>query len=163
MIGSLGIIFSVAGVLGGLFPSTTDIIIEPASMSDIRAVKSEVVSIKNDLLSVKAQLDKVSMLPKETALALKIEELNSTLLVLRSQVSKLNEAIIEDPEKALSAVLLRKELDTMKSDYNNSISLVRQQIENVSDLGKWLVGILLALSVSILAVAIGGIVQRRAS
>lgn len=135
----------------------------PAPVITDERVLSDISSIRTELLSVKSQLDKVRVLSKETASALKIEELDSTVSDLLSQVSKLSRAIVEDPEEAVSSTLLRKELDLMRSEHKSSISMLTQQIEHVSGLGKWFVGALISMVVCMLGLVIGIIIQTRSS
>ncbi|MDP2160600.1 MAG: hypothetical protein Q8K02_08975 [Flavobacterium sp.] len=77
-----------------------------------------------------------------TPTGIKIEELEKKIQIL-------NNLIIESPERSLSIPLLNKDIDYIKKENSLQIELIKDKVETVVDLNKWILGLIFSLLITI--------------
>jgi DNA repair exonuclease SbcCD ATPase subunit len=123
-------------------------------------LKEEIKELKN----LKADLDKVKdeiLSSTATGSDLEIGKLTASLSDINSRLKKLEDAILESPEKALSVPLLRKEIEAIDSTMGEKFSSTQNEINRVYDMSKWLFGLMITMVVSILGLAVANIFQSK--
>jgi hypothetical protein len=86
------------------------------------------------------RLASTSQIPKEDALYLEIKKLSSAVDDISSREGKLESAIMQNPAKALEVPLLRRDLDNLKDSQQSTFLTLKDGIDRVYDLNKWLLG-----------------------
>ena len=87
-------------------------------------------------------------------LKMKVQELNES-------VEKLEEIIIENPEKALSIPLLKQQFEYQK-DYNEKENnQLRNEIARVYDINKWIIGLTFGMLASIITLGVSNISKKK--
>jgi ABC-type proline/glycine betaine transport system permease subunit len=61
----------------------------------------------------------------------------------------LNNIIIENPEKSLTILLLNKDIENIKKENELQIELIKDKVETVVDLNKWILGLIFSLLITI--------------
>jgi len=69
---------------------------------------------------------------------------------LQKRVDGLGSVILDNPEKALTTVMLRRELQELKVANEGTAATVFREVDRVYDLTKWLFGLFLTLALGIL-------------
>lgn len=87
----------------------------------------------------------------------------SAMLIKRLQgieqrQSRIEQVILSDPSKALELPLLRRDIDSMREANAAGLAAVRQSVDQVYDLSKWLLG---ALVVGIFSLAISNFLTKK--
>lgn len=90
-------------------------------------------------------------------------KLSSQLEAVRKSQDALNEAILENPSKALSVPMIRRDLDTLDKNYREGIQRVREEVERMYDLNKWFIGLMFTMALGVLGLAIGNFIQAKKS
>ena len=68
---------------------------------------------------------------------------------LEKKIQTLNEIIIENPEKSLTIPLLNKDIENIKKENDLQIELIKDKVETVVDLNKWILGLIFSLLITI--------------
>jgi hypothetical protein len=88
----------------------------------------------------------------------KVLELKEQIDQLARRQKLIEDAISRDPAKALELPLMRRDLDNLKESQIQSANSVKQSVDQVYDLNKWLFG---GMALSVFAVAIGNLLRGR--
>jgi hypothetical protein len=101
---------------------------------------------------LQGQLQSLSNVPEEGKIAVQLKTLDDTLSELKVRQSKLEEVILNNPAKAIEVPLLRKDLDNLKDAQQQNVLALKQGVEQVYDLNKWLLGTM-AISIIMLVLS----------
>lgn len=124
-----------------------------ASASD-RAVRE----LRDQLEELKIEVDSILEVPNEVKIAINLDSVATTVADLNSRVTQLETVILDDPIKAISLPLLKKEIENLKESQIGDAFVLTRNIERVYDLSKWLIG---GLSVSVVSLALVNFLGRR--
>lgn len=105
-----------------------------------------------------AQLESLAKMPPEANANIKLQAMDTTLTDLKTRQSKIEEVILSNPAKAIELPLLRKDLDSLKDAQQQGVTAIKQGVDQVYDLNKWLLG---AMAVSIVTLAISNLIKSR--
>lgn len=108
-----------------------------------------------------AALGQLGKLPGNAIIASQIAKVRSEVTELRTELSKSNEVILDNPEKALSMPLLKKDISNLQESYRNDLVALRQEISRVYGQNKWFIGLMFTMAVGLLGLAINNLVQSR--
>ena len=97
--------------------------------------------------------------PQPSKLEFKIATLFSEVNSLKSDVSIINDAILDSPEKALTIPLLKKDLNNLKETFNKGLDNIEKDTTRIFDMFQWTIGLFFTLAVGILTLAIGNFVK----
>ncbi len=149
------VIAVVAGLLAAVLSATQtgttqqSITINRQEFDDIKA---EIASIATDLESLKTTVQALTQIPDQSQIGAQLARLDTSVTGLQTRQSQLEQVILDSPAKALEIPLLRRDIDNLKSSQQETSLAIRQSIDQVYDLNKWLLG---AMAVSIVTIAIG--------
>ena len=116
------------------------------NQKDFQLLSNEVVSIKRDIESLK----NISPNQKISSVISSIEEkINS----VTSKMEIIETAIVENPERAMSLPILRRDMDALSSDLRGDLAALRTEVDRVYDLNKWFIGLMATMSVGVLGIA----------
>ena len=68
---------------------------------------------------------------------------------MEKKIETLNNIIIENPEKSLTIPLLNKDIENIKKENELQIELIKDKVETVVDLNKWILGLIFSLLITI--------------
>jgi len=111
-----------------------------------------------EVAEIKKQLATLSSIPEQTKVAIQLKDIDTKLDDLKTKSSKLEEVILNSPAKALEVPLLRKDLDNLKDAQQQNLIALRQGIDQIYDLNKWLLG---AMAISIVTLALSNLLKGR--
>ncbi|MFA5835296.1 MAG: hypothetical protein WDA22_17585 [Bacteroidota bacterium] len=128
--------------------------------NEIEGLRVVIDSLQNQLSHLRKQIiDSASKIVshKKPLSSDEYKLLHKSLVELNSRLSSLEKVILVDPTKAIDMILFQKELQALKATNQTDILLVRQEIDRIYDLNKWLVGLMFTMAIGILSLAIGNI------
>ena len=71
------------------------------------------------------------------------------IIALENKIETLNNIIIENPEKSLTIPLMNKDIENIRKDNDLQIELIKDKVETVIDLNKWILGLIFSLLITI--------------
>jgi hypothetical protein len=77
------------------------------------------------------------------------------------RLGKLEKAILDDPEKALSIPILRNDIAATKTAYGSEMNALRGEIARIYDLNKWFVGLMFSMALGIIGLAITNVFKTK--
>lgn len=144
------------------------IVSEPKSNSANQDILVDELSKEIDIL--KNRLSDIDNTLKHTtpnndiALAQRFNEIDSQLDKIQNSlgiVSVIEKAVVENPERAMSIPMLRKDFDAIKIDANDTSRILRAEIDRIYDLGKWFIGLMGTMAIGVLGLAVGNILKNK--
>lgn len=129
----------------------------PPWTKDISRLESQIAVIKKDLDGLVAGQQALKGINSDTELAKEVASLASSREKLSSSVTRLEQAISDDPERALSVPLMRKDISLLKDSVASVEAAAHRDVERMHSLTIWFLGTMLTVGVAIL----GLILKRR--
>jgi regulator of replication initiation timing len=158
----LSLIAGMITVFASLFLTVSPEIFRPNpsdfTVSRIDRLESNLAQTSDDLSKLKEQIKSLSSVPDNTKVAIQLTTINATVTDLQARHSKLESAILENPTKAIEVPLLRKDLDNLKDAQQQNMAALKQGVDQVYDLNKWLLG---AMAISIVTLAVSNLLKGR--
>ena len=126
------------------------------TQKDVADLHAQIDQLDRDLMSVKNQLRALTNVPEDTKVAIQLKGIDDSLNDLKARHEKLENAISNNPAKAIEVPLLRKDLDNLKDSQQQNLLALKQGVDQVYDLNKWLLG---AMAISIVTLAISNFLR----
>lgn len=123
---------------------------------EIERTLAEMAELRLEMNSIKEDLKGISSLSEQSKLALKIQQLQRALQLLSAKQEKIENAITSNPAKALEIPLLQRDLENVKATNQASLTAIKEGVDRVYDLNKWLLG---AMAISIVTLAIASFLK----
>jgi hypothetical protein len=146
---------SKSGVeMGGLFGPEV-------SRTDLQQINErlnrQVKSLNNDILAVKIAASQPGKAQTGDAAAIQNRAILSRLALIEKRQQKLEAVILDNPEKALTMPLMRRDIDNMRETNAQSLASIKASADQTWDLSKWLLG---GLCVGVVSLAINNFTKR---
>ncbi|RTY73087.1 hypothetical protein EKL97_13235 [Flavobacterium sp. LS1P28] len=119
----------------------------------------ETLFIKNDTQKLKIENQNIQLQERISELENRLRTKDSTISIsspseeriqdLEKKIETLNNIIIENPEKSLTIPLLNKDIENIKKENELQIELIKDKVETVVDLNKWILGLIFSLLITI--------------
>lgn len=161
----------IAGTVGMLvayftmFESVTkfeigDLGIKIEQIDATKNINSEIVSLRADLKQVKDNVDSLTKIPEDSKAGIQLKQIQAILTDLQTRQGKLEAVILTNPAKALEIPLLQRDLENVKAQQQVSVLTMKESIDRIYDLNKWLLG---AMAVSIVTLALSNFLKGKES
>jgi hypothetical protein len=135
-----------------------------------KTAATSVLSIEDRITTIQAKLDNlntkfknvddslanISHLPKDAKLSFQLQQIQKTVANIQGRQDQLEQVIVTSPSKVLEIPLIKRDLDNLKDAQKAEIISIKEGVDRVYDLNKWLLG---AMAVSIIALAIGSFLK----
>lgn len=119
-------------------------------MAEIIALKKDVLEIKNNQMKIPSSKGaKINDVVKEIIYK-KLDD-------IENKQKSIEDVILNNPEKALTIPLMQRDINNIKETNIQNFTSIKQSIDQIYDLTKWLLG---ALSVGVLSLAIANFVPK---
>ncbi|WP_163131041.1 hypothetical protein [Agarivorans sp. Alg241-V36] len=115
-------------------------------------------STRAEFKEIKAKIDAMGELPTELPVSTKIAELENRINDLSGTLDKLNNAILESPQKALELPLLKRDIVSLQSQLDSTVTNIDKQVSRAYDMFKWITG---SLVLGLISLAIGLFVREK--
>ena len=132
------------------------------TQSELRSeIQSTVKSSLSEIENLKRQLNTLSNPPTAGAISIKIEDITQRISGLEKKMSTIETAIVDSPERAMSIPILRRDLDSLRTDVRSDLAGTKQEIDRVYDMSKWFIGLMATMAVGILGLAFGNLFKAK--
>lgn len=147
---------SVAGRDGLNVLGSKEVIDSRGKLDD--ALIRQIKLLRSDVNSLQQGQASLTRLPQGNREAAQIAGLTSKLDAVERRQTQLEQAIMSSPEKALAMPLMRRDIDNMKDSNVQNLAAIKQSVDQIYDLTKWLLG---ALAIGVLSLAIANFLGRK--
>jgi hypothetical protein len=117
-------------------------------------LKSQIEKLKTELNESKKLNIKLSKIQEDQSLT---KNENIQFIKLQKDVETLNQAILNNPEKAISIPILKIEMENQKEQNEKEIKSIKDDITRVYDMSKWIIGLVFTMLVSIIVLNISNL------
>jgi hypothetical protein len=124
----------------------------------LKQYASEVSALRTELKEMRSRLDTLSKLPEHSKTGAELAKLSRMMSEMQSKQAKIEQAILSNPAKALEIPLMQRDLESLRSSQQASAVALKDAVDRVYDLNKWLLG---AMAVSVLSLALGTFLRRK--
>jgi hypothetical protein len=91
---------------------------------------------------------------------IELAQLKSQMAELNASVKNLEKVILDNPEKAISIPLLKKQLENQKDQNEKEFRYTKDEIARVYDMNKWIIGLVFGMLVSIIILNISNLLSK---
>lgn len=110
----------------------------------------------------RAFLDSIRYIRAETVfVSLELNKVKNNLKTLYSRISILEDAIMENPMKALSIPMMKKDIEDLEGDQLKAELVIRTEISRLYDQNKWFMGLIITMTISLFGLAVGNLLPIR--
>jgi hypothetical protein len=155
IIGTAAIILNLNPYSGSLFNGGVNT--ELPTKAQIETVNSEIIAIKQEQIRLTEQINALSLTAPENSLTTDVIGIKNSVSNIDERLTKIEEIIIQDPQKSLEVPLLRKDLENISTTTTFQISAIRQDVERSYNL---ILVTLVALAVAVFAPSLGNIFKK---
>jgi len=138
------------------FRPDSSLLLERYSIEQSKTLQDKYAVLDKKVDSLGGQLQALSNIPDQNKIAIQLKGMDVALNDLKTRHTKLEDAILTNPAKAIEVPLLRKDLDNLKDSQQQNLLALQQGVDRVYDLNKWLLG---AMAVSIITLAISNVLR----
>ena len=111
--------------------------------------------------SVVSRLEAIIQEAEGTETAVLVALVKDDLAAVQERIDNVEAVIVENPTKALSLVVLRQELDNLKSSHQEQYAAAQRDIERIYDQNKWFIGLIFTIALAMVGLAISNFMQLR--
>jgi len=130
-------------------PTPTPTPISQDLSAQVAALRSEVAALREEVDSFNQA---VASNPDSN-------ELRTDLQSVDKRLSVIEQAVLDNPARALQLTLLSQEMDNLKARYQSDLESTRQEIARVYDLNKWFIGLMFTMAIGLLSLAVSNFVK----
>ena len=115
----------------------------------------------DEIEKIKNQINALSNPPSEGNVSIILSEMTERVSDLEKTISTIETAIVDSPERAMSIPILRRDLDSLRTDVRSDLVGTKQEIDRVYDLSKWFIGLMATMAIGILGLAVGNLFKSK--
>ena len=123
-----------------------------------RILHIRVLEHERTINNIKAKLDVLTKLDTTTDVGAQTTLIRSDLAALDARIQILEDGLLENPEKALSIPLMRKDIQKIEHSHQENSKAMTQNINRVYDQNKWLIGLMFT---GLISLAVSSFIQVR--
>ena len=128
--------------------------VPPSLPTQVAALQSEVAALRQELNTLTQTIaSNPNANPDTIALRADLQSIDGRLSVIE-------QAVLDNPAKALQLTLLSREMDNLKANYQSSLESTRQEIGRIYDLNKWFIGLMFTMAIGLLSLAVSNFIKK---
>lgn len=124
-----------------------------------KQIMTQLFALQNELSLTKTQLKALTSLPQESKEYVQFEKITAQIQQQQKTLDNLGSIIIENPEKAVTIPLFKKDIEILRKDIETINVSVTKQIDRVYEFSKWFVWLIITVIIGIATIGIAGLVR----
>lgn len=152
----------VAGFVVAVGGISAILVWTPQQISNVIDKELSKVTLKTDIFGEKVdELQRQVRALEDKAVSPRLEDaaLQQLLERLNGRIEKLEVAIENDVDKALSVPLLRKDFETIRASLIRQEENSAKQIDRIYDQNKWFIGLMVTIALGLVGLAVSNFMQ----
>jgi hypothetical protein len=168
ILGLISIIGALMGIVSALFlipfPDRVDSVFSKISgiqdrIDRVSSDYSRVLDLtKEQITELKSIIEKAKEFPPDSDMRLLISSYDSQIGALKKGLSRIEEVILQDANKSVSIIILKKDLDFLQKSFDDKLAVANSNIERLYSILGWSFG---GLFIAIIAQVASGFISRR--
>jgi hypothetical protein len=127
--------------------------------TEIADMRSKILRELDSINDLRTQIQAISKLPPNTRPSPDYAKITAKLASIESRLKTLEDGLGDNPGKALSTPLLRKDIEALQKSSRDSFAVTQKEIERIYDQNKWFIGLIATMAVGVLGLAVGNLAQ----
>lgn len=141
-------------------PTPTSTLIPPPTATAVPSdLQAQVAMLQHEVAALRQELDSLTQVvasnPNPDSIALRAD-----LQSLDQRLSVIEQAVLDNPARALQLTLLSREMDNLKANYQSDLESTRQEIGRIYDLNKWFIGLMFTMAIGLLSLAVSNFIKK---
>lgn len=128
--------------------------VPPSLPTQVAALQSEVAALRQELNTL---TQTIASNPNANP---DIIALRADLQSIDGRLSVIEQAVLDNPAKALQLTLLSREMNNLKANYQSDFESMRQEIGRIYDLNKWFIGLMFTMAIGLLSLAVSNFIKK---
>ena len=161
----LGVVFSIPFLFNDILFKKPSKIISQENISNVTTINDRILELEKLYNQISQKLDSVMIIDKDGAKQtnfnnVEFSQLKYQVTELNTSVKNLENVILDNPEKAISLLLLKQQLENQRDQNEKEYKNTKDEIARVYDINKWIIGLVIAMLVSIITLSISNLLSR---
>ena len=137
----------------------------PENISNVTTINDRILGLEKLYNQISLKLDSVMIINKDSVKQtnfnnVEFYQLKYQVTELNASVKNLESVILDNPEKAISLLLLKQQLENQRDQNEKEYKNTKDEIARVYDINKWIIGLVIAMLVSIITLSIGNLLSK---
>jgi hypothetical protein len=120
-------------------------------------LEQEIEQVAESAAQQEALLRAITNAADDADANLQLAEIKARLDAFSERINQYDAAIVEDPTKALSMPLLRRDVENL----TEALNATRNEVDRVYDQNKWFIGLVVTMTISVVGLAIGSLYETK--
>ncbi|MEM8822445.1 MAG: hypothetical protein AAGF30_02445 [Pseudomonadota bacterium] len=162
MIGVVAALASIGFLYGDIQEAQTQKTQEDVSYQLEVQIRKEIDSLRAEIQGAISDVLDETQLPEGTEVAVRFQQIEGTLNQISQKlriIETIEVAVTDNPERAMSIPILRRDIDVLRTDVTEDLGIVRAEIDRIYDLGKWFIGLIATMAIGVLGLAVGNLIK----
>ena len=149
ILSTLRIVLAMVGLLGAVSSGMMVWLTQQTYESGVRvdttsaelaAVRVDIAGVRNETKNIVSQIDAITGLPDDAKIGLRLTGVEQQMSTLQTTIDIIETAVVDNPERAMSIPVLRKDLEALSSEVHGDIGGLGKEIERLYTFGQWFIG-----------------------
>ena len=121
---------------------------------ELQILKISIDEIKHQVVLFQEQLNSLKNISTEQKVASDLSVLRKGIAQIETKLEIFDKAIVDNPERAMSIPLLRRDIDALSTDLKGDLFVTRQEVNRVYDYSKWFLALMVSMAVGVFGLAV---------
>ena len=109
------------------------------------------------LAALEQRLAAITQLPEGYKPEMQAVEMEQRIIALETSLSVIEKAVVDNPERAMSIPMLRRDIDSLAEISALTAAQSRDDIGRIYDQNKWFIGLMATIAIAVIGLAVGNL------
>jgi len=140
---------------------TATIITTPIPLTPIpQSVQTQVADLHNEVAMLRQEVDSLAQEVSSLNSNSDVSAIRSDLNALDERLSTIEQAILDNPGRALALTLLSRDMENLREAYQTDLETTRQEVGRIYDFNKWFIGLMFTMALGLLSLAVSNFLKK---
>jgi hypothetical protein len=127
----------------------------------ISPIRVDLDKLHKDMEDLKQTVHSMTSLSNEEKSAINIMDTDRKVSELTKKIDIIERAVVDNPERAMSLPMLRRDIDGLRTDLLGDIGTAREEISRIYDLSMWFLGLMGTMALGVLGMAVANLTRAK--
>jgi len=133
----------------------------PSIDLELNKIKTDISDLANKLSLLSKSTNEISNLNADTLMTFQIQQIRNDLNTIKGKITQFEDIFLTDPEKAISLVLLKKDFESLKVEYESDLEKNKVEIDRIYNQNNWFIGLLFAMALGLFTTVLSSFLPKR--